>query len=358
MKRVGSDSKENKAMVLKTLRNFVVEVKPMPKPSPRNVIVRIHTVGICGSDVHYWAHGKCGPFEIEKGKSLILGHESSGIIDSVGEGVTHLKPGDRVAIEPGVPCRYCECCRGGKYNLCPDVQFLATPPYDGSLTNYIEHAADFCYKMPDHMTFEEGALLEPLSVGVHGCRRAGIKVGSHVLITGAGPIGLVQLLVARASGATKIIVTDIMENRLEVAKKLGADAVFKANDVDLLSKIKSVSSLISATFECSGAEPALILGVRATSAGGKIMSIGRSSKPYQNIPLFEAMDKEIDIIGSFRYSDTYPQALELIASGQINIKPLVTHRFSLLDSQKAFEQAETGADGAIKIAIIVMDDTK
>jgi len=344
--------------VLKELRNFEFEQIPIPKASPRNVVIRIHTVGICGSDVHYWAHGKCGPFEIEKGKSLILGHESSGIIDSVGEGVTNLKPGDRVAIEPGVPCRYCECCRGGKYNLCPDVQFLATPPFDGSLANYIEHAADFCYKMPDHMTFEEGALLEPLSVGVHACRRAGIKVGSHILITGAGPIGLVQLLVARASGATKIIVTDIMENRLEVAKKLGADAVFKANDPDVLNKIKSFCPTISVTFECSGAEPALTLGIRATAPGGKIMSIGRSSKPLQNIPLFEAADKEIDIVGSFRYSDTYPQALELIASSQINVKSLVTHRYSLLDSQKAFEQAETGADGAIKIAIIVMDETK
>jgi len=347
------NKKENKAVVLKVLRNFEIESKPIPTAKPRNVIVRIHTVGICGSDVHYWAHGKCGPFEIEKGKSLILGHESSGIIDSVGEGVKHLKPGDRVALEPGVPCRYCESCRSGRYNLCPDVQFLATPPYDGSLTNYIEHPADFCYKMPDHMTFEEGALLEPLSVGAHACRRGGVKAGSHCLITGAGPIGLVMLLVARASGATKIIVTDFMENRLEVAKKLGADEVFKATDSDIVEKVRNASSKISQTFECSGAESALLLAIRATQQGGKILSIGRSSKPLQNIPLFEAADKEIDIMGSFRYHDTYPQALELVASGQINVKPLVTHRFTLEESQKAFELAESGGDGAIKIAIVV-----
>jgi L-iditol 2-dehydrogenase len=345
---------ENKAAVLNTLRQFEFEDRPLPKAGPKNVVLRIHTVGICGSDVHYWAHGKCGPFEVNG--PLILGHESSGIVESVGEGVRHLKPGDRVAIEPGVPCRYCKSCRIGQYNLCPDVQFLATPPYNGSLTNFIEHPADFCYVMPDHMTFEEGALLEPLSVGVHACRRGEVRAGSHVLITGAGPIGLVLLLVARASGATKIIVTDMMEGRLEVAKKMGADAVFKADDPDVVNKIKAVTENITQSFECSGASSALVLAIRATSQGGKLMSIGRSAAPMQSIPLFEAADKEIDIIGSFRYSDTYPQALELVATGQINVKPLVTHRYSLLESQKAFEQAETGADGAIKIAIKVSND--
>jgi len=333
-------------------RNFEFEQIPIPKASPRNVVIRIHTVGICGSDVHYWAHGKCGPFEIEKGKSLILGHESSGIIDSVGEGVTNLKPGDRVAIEPGVPCRYCECCRGGKYNLCPDVQFLATPPFDGSLANYIEHAADFCYKMPDHMTFEEGALLEPLSVGVHACRRGGVQAGSHVLVTGAGPIGLVALLVAKASGATKVIVTDIMENRLQVALKLGADLVVNATDPEVISKVQSLGN-ITHTIECSGVESALILAIRSTAPGGKILSIGRSAKPMQTIPLFEAADKEIDILGSFRYHDSYPTALELVSSGKINVKPLVTHHFSFSQVGEAFETAETGKDGAIKVTIHV-----
>jgi L-iditol 2-dehydrogenase len=232
---------------------------------------------------------------------------------------------------------------------------LATPPYDGSLTTYIEHPSDFCFLMPDNMTFEEGALIEPLSVGVHACKRLGMKPGSHVLITGAGPIGLVILLVARACGATKIIVTDIMENRLAVAKGMGADAVFKADDPELLQKLKLESENISHTFECSGAQSALVLAIRATGQGGKIMSIGRSSSPLQSIPIFEAADKEIDILGSFRYCDTYPQALELVANGQINVKPLVTHRYSLLDSQKAFEQAEVGADGAIKIIINVSD---
>jgi len=320
----------------------------VPTPRKGNVIIKTHTVGICGSDVHYWAHGKCGPFEV-KGP-IVLGHETSGIVESVGEGVKNLKVGDRVAIEPGIPCRHCKSCRSGYYNLCPDVQFLATPPYDGSLAQYFEHAADFCYVMPGHMSFEEGALLEPLSVAVHAIKRANVQAGSHVLITGAGPIGLVVLLVARASGATRIVVTDVMENRLQVAKKLGADATFLANSPTVVEEIAAVAS-ITQTFECSGAEPALTLAIRCTNHGGTVVSIGRSAKPFQNIPLFEAADKEIDIIGSFRYANAYPLALELVASGQINVKPLVTHHFDVSNCQEAFEVAEVGRDGAIKVAI-------
>jgi len=211
--------------------------------------------------------------------------------------------------------------------------------------------------MPDHMTFEEGAILEPLSVGVQACKRSHVAAGSHVLITGAGPVGLVCLLVAKASGATKVIVTDMMENRLEVAKKLGADAAFKSNDPDLYKKLAEFNP-ITQSLECSGADAALIQCIRATSPGGKIVSIGRGAKPMQNIPLFEAADKEIDICGSFRYHDTYPAALELIASGRLNVKPLVTHHFALQDCQKAFETAEVGKDGAIKVVIHVSKDSK
>jgi len=351
-KRVIDNSMEkNQAVVLNTVRKFDFESQPIPENPSENVLIKMHTVGICGSDVQYWEHGKCGPFEVNG--PIVLGHESSGIVVSVGDNVKHIKIGDRVAIEPGVPCRICNNCRSGRYNLCPDVKFLATPPYNGSLSTYLSHPADYCFVMPDHMSFEEGALLEPLSVGVHACRRSGVKAGSHVLITGAGPIGLILLLVARASGATKIIVTDVMENRLEVAKRFGADVVLLANDPNVVDKIKGVSSSVTQTFECSGSESALVLAIRATSQGGKVVSIGRSSKPFQSVPLFEAADKEIDILGSFRYHDTYQQALELVASGQIDVKPLVTHRYSLSESQNAFEQAEKGSDGAIKIVILV-----
>jgi len=288
---------------------------------------------------------------------LVLGHECSGIVAAVGEGVKTLIVGDRVAIEPGVPCRLCVSCRGGRYNLCRDVKFLAAAPVDGSLATYIEHAADFCYKMPEHMSFEEGALIEPLSVGMHACRLSGVAAGSHVLITGAGPIGLVSLLVAKASGATKVIMTDVMENRLDFAKKLGADAAFKSTDPDVLKKILEFAP-ITQTLECSGAEPALTLAIHATAPGGKIMTIGRGAKRTQYIPIFEASNKEVDICGSFRYHDTYPSALELMATGKINVKPLVTHHYPLEECQIAFETAETGREGAIKVFIQVSKDAK
>jgi L-iditol 2-dehydrogenase len=333
-------NKENVAIVLKNLRNFELEAVPYPKPGPRNVVVRMATVGICGSDVHYFAHGKCGPFEV-KGP-LVLGHESSGVIEEVGEGVTNLKVGDRVAIEPGVPCRYCNFCRSGKYNLCPDVQFLATPPVNGSLTRYMEHAADFCYKLPDNVSLDEGALLEPLSVAVHACTRSHVGPGTGVLITGAGPIGLVCLLVARACGATTIVVTDVKEDRLELAKKLGATAAYRADDPNVVQNVRKHAPL-NVSMECSGAEPAIALAIRGTDRGGKLVSIGRSAKNNLSIPLFEAADNEIDIIGSFRYHDCYPKALALVASGAVNVKPLITHRFPLAKSKDAFELAESGS---------------
>jgi len=202
------------------------------------------------------------------------------------------------------------------------------------------------------MSFEEGALLEPLSVAVHACGRAGVRAGSHVLITGAGPVGLVCLLVARASGATKVYITDMLEHRLALAAKLGADLTLKANDPDLLKKVAARGG-VTHSFECSGVDAALTLCIRATSPGGKLVSIGRGHKDYQSIPLFEAADKEIDILGSFRYHGTYAKALELVASGQVNLKSLVSHRFNLEQVQEAFETAEVGRDGAIKVAITV-----
>jgi len=339
---------QNYGMVLRTLRNFTKEPIPMPVVTPKHVIIRIHTTGICGSDVHYWSHGRCGPF-ICNGP-IVLGHESSGVITAVGEGVEHLKVGDRVAMEPGIPCKDCQHCREGRYNLCPDIRFFATPPVDGTLAGFILHPADYCFKLPDHVSFEEGALLEPLSVAVHACQRSRVTAGSHVLITGAGPIGLVCLLVSKALGATKIIVTDVTESRLQVATNLGATAVFNATDSDILAKLAEFAP-ITQTLECSGHETALTTAIRATSGGGTIASIGRSGKPTQDLPLFEAMDKEIDFIGSFRYRNSYAKALELVASGRVKVAELVTHHFTFDQCQEAFETAETGKGGAIKCCI-------
>lgn len=347
-----------RAAVLTKEKTFTMESREIPSPGPGEVVVRVRNVGICGSDVHYWAHGKCGAF-IVKGP-LVLGHESSGEVirvhpddESNQKGV---RVGDRVALEPGVPCRHCQSCRGGRYNLCKDVRFHATPPIDGTLCQYVVHPADFCFPLPQNVSLEEGALIEPLSVALHACDRAQVSLGSQVLITGAGPIGLVCVLAARAAGATRIIITDVVEDRLRVARELGATHTLSATRQDLVQAIKDACGNgegADVTMDASGAEPAIRAGMQATRPGGKYVSIGRGAKDLVSIPLFEVMDKEIDILGVFRYRNTYGKAVSLLAEKRINVMPLITHRFSLENVLEAFETAAEGRDGAIKVMLSI-----
>src|SRR5512141_2535439 len=178
--------------VLHRAHDLRLEERPIPRPGPDEVLVAIRAVGVCGSDVHYWHEGRIGDFVVQA--PLVLGHECAGVVVESGAEVTSLAPGDRVALEPGVPCRRCPACKSGRYNLCPDVIFMATPPVDGAFAQYVVHPADFAYRLPDHASLEEGALLEPLSVGIHAARRAGVGLGDTVLVGGAGPIGLTALL--------------------------------------------------------------------------------------------------------------------------------------------------------------------
>lgn len=312
----------------------------------------VHSVGICGSDVHYWTHGAIGDFVVRQ--PLLLGHESSGTVTKLGSGVTHLQLGDRVAMEPGVPCRACDQCLSGRYNLCIDMRCLATPPVDGDLARYHVHAADFCYKLPPNVSFEEGALLEPLSVGVHACRRAGVTLGSRVLVCGAGPIGLVSMLTAKAMGASEVCVTDIAEHRLNTAKEMGATFVTKVDTKDskkMAQKIvEQMGHMPDISIECSGAESSIQTGIYATKSGGMLVLVGLGPDQV-TLPIVNAALREVDIRGIFRYANTYPAALAMVASGQINISGLVTHRFPLEKTLDAFEVARTAADGAIKVII-------
>ncbi|XP_019627053.1 PREDICTED: sorbitol dehydrogenase-like [Branchiostoma belcheri] len=349
-------SDTNLSAVLLEKGNLKLEERPIPKPGKNEVQIAMHSVGICGSDVHYWVHGAIGDFVVRA--PMILGHEASGTVSEVGEGVTHLKVGDRVAIEPGVPCRYCDYCKGGRYNLCLEMKFCATPPVDGSLARYYVHPADFCFKLPDHVSFEEGALLEPLSVGVHACRRAGVTIGSRVLICGAGPIGLVCLLVAKAMGAAQVAITDIDTKRLEVAKQMGADFPVHVTTRDgrevADQVVRALGCNPDVTVECSGAEPSVQTGIFATKSGGVLVLVGLGP-PTINIPIVNAAVREVDIRGIFRYANCYPTALSMVASGQVNMKPMVTHRFSLEQTLEAFEASKKGE--GIKV-MINCDKTK
>ena len=348
--------KDNLTAVLYGIGDLRLEQRPIPEISDTEVLLEMDSVGICGSDVHYLTHGRIGDFVVTK--PMIIGHEAAGIVAKVGKNVINLKVGDRVAIEPGVPCRLCDYCKKGKYNLCPGMVFCATPPYDGNLTRFYKHAADFCFKLPDHVSMEEGALLEPLSVGVHACRRAEVGLGSEMLILGAGPIGLVTLLTARAMGASKVMITDLVQQRLDVAKELGATHTLltKPDDKseDVAKKVHEMMGMQpDIAIDCCGAESTTRLAIFATRSGGCCVIVGMSGSADTKLPLINALAREVDIRGVFRYCNDYPAALAMVASGKVNVKRLITHHFDIKETLKAFETARYGYDGAIKVMIHV-----
>jgi len=347
------DSDDNLTAVLHGIEDLRLENQSIPDIADDQVLLEMSCVGICGSDVHYLAHGRIGDFVCNG--PMIIGHEASGVVIKCGRKVKNLEVGDRVAIEPGVPCRLCAFCKKGKYNLCPEMEFCATPPFDGNLRRYYAHAADFCFKLPDHVTMEEGALLEPLSVGVHACRRAEVQLGDNILILGAGPIGLVTTITAKQMGATKVIITDLVQNRLEVAKELGADYTLLIEkgdtEAEIVQKIhKMLGVAPNKTIECSGPEITNRVGLLATQSGGCFVIVG-CGPPEVKIPLIGALTREVDIRGVFRYANDYPAALDLVASGKINVKRLVTHHFDITETAAAFDASRYGRDGAIKVMI-------
>lgn len=349
----GEDGGENMAAWLIGANDLKIQPFNLPPLGPYDVRVRMKAVGICGSDVHYLKHMKCAGFIVKE--PMVIGHECAGIIEEVGSEVKTLIPGDRVALEPGISCWRCDLCKEGRYNLCPDMKFFATPPVHGSLANQVVHPADLCFKLPDNLSLEEGAMCEPLSVGVHACRRANISPETKVLVMGAGPIGLVTLLAARAFGAPRIVIVDVDQARLSVAKELGADAVIKVstNIQDVGAEIEKIKEAmgggIDVSFDCAGFDKTMTTALGATRSGGRVCLVGMGHE-NMTIPLSSTTAREVDVVGIFRYKNTWPLCIEFISSGKIDVKPLITHRFGF--SQKEVEEAfETSARGgnAIKV---------
>ncbi|CAH1958614.1 unnamed protein product [Acanthoscelides obtectus] len=345
---------DNLTAVLYGINDMRLEQRPISEPNDIQVLIQMEVVGICGSDVHYMTHGKIGPFVVEQ--PMVIGHEAAGTIVKCGKNVKHLQPGDRVAIEPGCPCRMCNFCKIGKYNLCPGMMFCATPPYDGNLCRFYLHDADFCFKLPCNMDFEEGALIEPLAVGVHACKRAHVKMGDLCVVFGCGPIGLVTMMAAKAMGAGKVLVTDILDMKLQKAKELGANYTIKVDPTwDDVRTAKEIQTMLKGAepdccFDCAGGEMIVRTALQSTAKAGKVVLVGLG-KFEMNLPLTSALIKEVDIRGVFRYNNDYPTAIEMVRSGRINVKPLITHHYRLEETLQAFETAKTQKGNPVKILI-------
>jgi D-xylulose reductase len=314
-----------------------------------DVRIKVHTVGICGSDVHYYQHGAIGPFVVKQ--PMVLGHEASGTVIEVGKGVKHLKVGDRVCMEPGIPDRNSKATRLGMYNLDPAVRFWATPPVHGCLRETLVHPGMFAFKLPERVGFEEGALVEPLAVGVHAARKAQIKPGDVALVIGAGTIGIVTAMAAMAGGCSKVIIADVVQEKLNLAASFGAISVNVTRE-DLNEIVKNVTDGwgVDVVFEASGSEAAVSKVFEPLCPGGRVVFIGMPTRPVP-VDIVSAQVKEARIETIFRYAHVYPRALLLIESGKVNLKPLVTDRCRFEDSIKAFEYAANPRPSSVKTVI-------
>jgi L-iditol 2-dehydrogenase len=310
-----------RASVMTDVRTLQIEDRPVPTPGEHQVLVEVAAVGVCGSDVHYYRHGRIGDFVVEE--PMILGHELSGRIAAVGPGVDESRVGQRVAVEPQHPCRRCRQCKAGRYNLCPFMEFYATPPIDGAFCRYVLCDDDMAHPVPDSMSDDAAALLEPLSVAITTMRKAQVVPGSSILIAGAGPIGVICAQAARAFGASRIVVTDLVASRREKALHFGATEVLDPSATDV-SAIEPVDAFVDAT----GVPAAVVSGIKAVGPAGRVVLVGMGADEYA-LPVSHIANLEITLTGVFRYTDTWPAAIHLVSSGAVDLDGMVTGRYDL-----------------------------
>lgn len=313
-----------RALVLLREHEVEIQQRPVPVPDPDQVLVKIESVGVCGSDVHYYQHGRIGDFIVED--PMILGHESSGVIVAVGSDVDEARIGQRVSIEPQRSCRVCEYCKRGEYNLCPSIEFYATPPIDGCFSEYALIQSDFAHEIPDSVSWDAGALLEPLSVGIASARKAHLSVGSTVLVAGAGPIGAIVAQVARAFGASEVVVTDLVEARRKTVVELGATEAYAPGAVELEGR------KFDAFFDATGVTAAVVDGIRHVKAGGSAIIIGMGDDDML-LPVSYITSHEVNVTGVFRYNNTWPAGIDLVASGKVDLDRLATDHYGLDDAE-------------------------
>lgn len=334
-----------KAVYLEAVGKFSLREVPVPKPGPLEVLVAVKSVGICGSDLHYYEHGRIGGFVVEK--PIILGHECAGEVVEAGRGAKKLRVGDRAALEPGIPCRRCPQCLSGRYNLCADVVFMATPPHDGAFCEYVVSPEDFAYRLPDHVSTEAGATVEPLAVGLHAINLVRLKPGESVAVLGAGPIGLLAVAAAASCGAGEITSVDLVPARLEAARRFGAGRTVNAREEDVPQLLRDSADVV---LDCVGAEATLQQAFEVARRGGRVAWIGMAADAAR-LCVAKAQAKELLVTGVFRYANVYPAAVGLLAAGRIDTTPLITHRFRFPQVAEAMEFASRNREAALKTMV-------
>lgn len=343
--------KTMKVAVMNGIGKMGFETRPVPVPQDDEVLVKLDYVGICGSDLHYYEQGRIGDYIVEP--PFVLGHESGGVVVEVGKNVTHLKVGDKVALEPGKTCGHCEFCKSGRYNLCPDVVFFATPPVQGVFQEYVAHEADLCFKLPENVSTLEGALIEPLAVGFHAARQGEAHFGQTAVVTGAGCIGLTTMMSLKALGVSEVYVVDIMQKRLDKAKELGAAAVINSRECDAVAEVKRLTNGrgVDLVLDASGAEVCVNMGIDMLVKGGRLVLMGYSGSGKMNLNTSLICDKELSIASVFRYRHIYPLAIQAVAEGKINLKGIVTDSFTLDQAQEAMDRSVSDKANIVKAVI-------
>jgi L-iditol 2-dehydrogenase len=337
-----------KVAVLTEPRQIIFEERDIPVPQEHEVLVKIEHVGICGSDLHYYEHGRIGNFVVEK--PIVLGHESSGAVVAVGKRVTHLQAGDLVTLEPGYTCGKCEFCKKGLYNLCPDVVFMATPPYDGAFAEYVAFPADMAFKLPAGMGTVEGALIEPLAVGFHAANQAKAKIGDTAVVLGSGCIGLVTLMALKAMGVGTVYQVDVIASRLAKSKEIGASQVFKADEVDVVEAITDVTRGQGAdiVIETAGSRITTQQTAQLVKRGGRIVLVGMAPEAIIAYDFGQLLAKEASINTVFRYRNLYPAAISAVAGGLVPLQKIVTNEYSFVEIPMALEKSINDKRNSVK----------
>jgi len=340
-----------RALVLERQRELSLREIDLPRTlGPGDVRIKIDTVGVCGSDVHYYTHGRIGPFVVKE--PMVLGHEAAGTVIETGPGVTSLKVGDRVCMEPGIPDLTSKASKLGLYNVDPSVVFWATPPVHGCLTPEVVHPAGFTFKLPDNVSFAEGAMVEPFAVGLQAAVKARIQPGDLGVVIGAGPIGIMAALAALAGGCSRVLISDLLPEKLAIAERYPGITGVNIREKKLADAVAEATGGWGAdvVFEASGsprAYPGIFDTVRP---GGCLVVIGMPVEPVA-VDLVAAAAKEVRIETVFRYANVYDRAIAMIASGKVDLKPLVTETYGFEDSIAAFERAAEGRPGDVKLQI-------